>query len=79
VVLTGMGSDGLEGARWVRRRGGFVLAQDEASAVVWSMPGAVVRADLADGVLPPAELGKEVARRGAVGRRHGVAASAGDA
>lgn len=79
VVLTGMGTDGLEGARRVRRQGGFVLAQDEASAVVWSMPGAVVRGDLADGVLPPAELGKEIVRRGAVGRRRGVAASAGDA
>jgi two-component system chemotaxis response regulator CheB len=79
VVLTGMGKDGLEGARRVRRQGGWVLAQDEASAVVWSMPGAVVGAGLADGVLPPDELGKEVVRRTAVGRRRGAVPSTGDA
>jgi two-component system, chemotaxis family, protein-glutamate methylesterase/glutaminase len=79
VVLTGMGKDGLEGARRVRRQGGWVLAQDEASAVVWSMPGGVVRAGLADGVLPPAELGKEIVRCSAVGRRRSEVASTGDA
>jgi two-component system, chemotaxis family, protein-glutamate methylesterase/glutaminase len=79
VVLTGMGRDGLEGARRVRRQGGFVLAQDEVSAVVWSMPGAVVNAGLADGALAPAELGKEIARRSAVGRTRGAATSAGGA
>jgi two-component system chemotaxis response regulator CheB len=78
VVLTGMGRDGLDGARQVRRRGGWVFAQDEASAVVWSMPGGVVRAGLADSVLPPAELGEEIVRRGALGRARGRGAAVGD-
>ncbi|MBV9773813.1 MAG: chemotaxis response regulator protein-glutamate methylesterase [Gemmatimonadetes bacterium] len=52
VVLTGMGEDGCRGVREVRARGGRVVAQDEASSVVWGMPGAVVHAGLADAVLP---------------------------
>ncbi len=52
VVLTGMGQDGLEGARVVRSAGGRVFAQDQATSVVWGMPGAIVRANLADEVLP---------------------------
>jgi len=56
VVLTGMGQDGLIGASWIKERGGTVLAQDEASSVVWGMPGYVVRAGLADRVLPLGEV-----------------------
>lgn len=52
VVLTGMGQDGLAGARAVRERGGGVIVQDEASSVIWGMPGSVARAGLADRVLP---------------------------
>jgi two-component system chemotaxis response regulator CheB len=52
AILTGMGQDGLRGAEMIRARGGSILAQDEASSVVWGMPGAVVRAGLADRVLP---------------------------
>jgi len=48
VVLTGMGSDGLEGAKAVRAAGGIVLAQDEADCVVYGMPRHVVEQDLAD-------------------------------
>ncbi|MBA3876290.1 MAG: chemotaxis response regulator protein-glutamate methylesterase [Anaerolinea sp.] len=52
VVLTGMGSDGTEGARAVRKHGGAVFAQDEATATIYGMPRAVVEAGLADRVLP---------------------------
>jgi two-component system chemotaxis response regulator CheB len=52
VILTGMGQDGLHGVELLRARGARILAQDEASSVVWGMPGAVVNAGLADRVLP---------------------------
>lgn len=52
VVLTGMGQDGLRGAAALKAQGARVIAQDEASSVVWGMPGAVVQAGLADHVLP---------------------------
>lgn len=52
VILTGMGSDGLSGARALRAAGGRVIAQNAETSVVWGMPGAVVRAGLADEVLP---------------------------
>ena len=51
VVLTGMGQDGLHGVKLLKARGARVLVQDEASSVVWGMPGAVVNAGLADRVL----------------------------
>ncbi|MFC0080878.1 chemotaxis response regulator protein-glutamate methylesterase [Aciditerrimonas ferrireducens] len=63
VVLTGMGNDGLAGAQAIVRAGGAVLAQDEASSVVWGMPGAVARAGLAEAVLPLAELAPAIAAR----------------
>ena len=63
VVLTGMGRDGLRGASEIRAAGGRILAQDEASSVVWGMPGAVAAAGLADTLLPPRELGLEIVRR----------------
>jgi two-component system chemotaxis response regulator CheB len=52
VMLTGMGEDGIEGTRKVVELGGTVIAQDQASSVVWGMPAAVVREELADQVLP---------------------------
>lgn len=52
IVMTGMGQDGKRGAADIRDAGGRVLAQDEASSVVWGMPGAVVQAGLADETLP---------------------------
>jgi two-component system chemotaxis response regulator CheB len=64
VVLTGMGSDGLLGCEGIRAAGGRVLTQDEASSVVWGMPGFVTRAGLAYKTLPldaiAAELGLTV-------------------
>lgn len=63
VVLTGMGQDGLRGSEDILAAGGKVLAQDEASSVVWGMPGFVVKAGLADRVLPLADIAVEVTRR----------------
>jgi len=62
VVLTGMGEDGLNGCREVVARGGRVLVQDEASSVVWGMPGAVVHAGLASAVLPLEQIAPQLAR-----------------
>jgi two-component system chemotaxis response regulator CheB len=63
VVLTGMGQDGLSGSRALHAAGGQVLAQDEASSVVWGMPRAVALAGFAQAVLPLDQLGPEVVRR----------------
>ena len=63
LIMTGMGQDGLRGCQLVRERGGRVLAQDEATSVVWGMPGYVAQAGLAEKVLPLNELGAEVMRR----------------
>ena len=51
IVLTGMGDDGLEGAKAIRAAGGIVIAESPESAVVSGMPGAVIRAGAADKVL----------------------------
>jgi two-component system chemotaxis response regulator CheB len=63
VVLTGMGQDGLKGSEAIRAVGGQVLVQDEASCVVWGMPGAVFNAGLADKMLPLKELAAEIYKR----------------
>jgi two-component system chemotaxis response regulator CheB len=56
LILTGMGADGKEGARSLKRGGSQVWAQDEASSVVYGMPAAVVEAGLSDRVLPLSEI-----------------------
>ena len=56
VVLTGMGDDGVEGARRILEAGGTVIAESEESAVVYGMPGAVVRAGAASRSLPLSEI-----------------------
>jgi two-component system, chemotaxis family, protein-glutamate methylesterase/glutaminase len=62
VILTGMGQDGLHGVEILSARGARVLVQDEASSVVWGMPGAVANAGLADRVLPLDEVVPEILR-----------------
>lgn len=60
MILTGMGQDGLIGCQSIREQGGRVLVQDEASSVVWGMPGSVATAGLAHMILPLPALGAEV-------------------
>lgn len=62
VVLTGMGQDGMKGCGTIRDEGGQVFIQDEASSVVWGMPGAVHAAGFADKVLPLKDLAQEINR-----------------
>jgi two-component system chemotaxis response regulator CheB len=62
VVLTGMGHDGLRGSQAIRDAGGRILAQDEATSVVWGMPGAVVKNGLADSTLPLHRIAEEIDR-----------------
>ena len=52
IVLTGMGNDGTNGAGCIAHAGGFVIAQDEATSVVWGMPGSVARAGVCSAILP---------------------------
>ena len=63
VILTGMGSDGLRGCEILRETGAQILAQDEASSVVWGMPGAVANAGLADKILPLSLMADEITSR----------------
>lgn len=69
VILTGMGHDGQKGCAALVEAGGTVVAQDEASSVVWGMPGAVARAGLCSAVLPLGEIApwmqKQIMRRAA--------------
>jgi len=61
AVLTGMGKDGEKGSTVIRQAGGEVLAQDEATSVVWGMPGAVAMSGQADRVVPLPRIGQEIA------------------
>lgn len=68
VVLTGMGQDGARGCEAIHDSGGRILIQDEATSVVWGMPGAVARAGLADITLPLARIADEINKLANVGR-----------
>ncbi|MBP8202481.1 MAG: chemotaxis response regulator protein-glutamate methylesterase [Pseudomonas sp.] len=61
VVLTGMGADGREGARLLKQCGSQVWAQDEASCVIYGMPMAIVKANLADAIYPLDDIGRHLA------------------
>lgn len=60
IVLTGMGQDGLKGCEFIRKAGGYVIAQDEPTSVVWGMPGAAARSGLAQQILPLEKIGLEI-------------------
>ncbi len=62
LMLTGMGSDGVQGATQIVAAGGAIIAQDEASSVVWGMPGRVAQAGLASAVLPLDQIAPKVVR-----------------
>lgn len=68
VVLTGMGYDGLRGSEAICNAGGRVIVQDQATSVVWGMPGAVSQAGLADRVLPLSQIAPEILTRVRHGR-----------
>jgi two-component system chemotaxis response regulator CheB len=63
VILTGMGQDGLHGCELVHEVGGRVLTQDEASSVVWGMPGFVARAEIAEAIVPLAGMAEAIIDR----------------
>lgn len=67
VVLTGMGADGLRGSRLIREAGGEIFVQDEATSIVWGMPGAVAGAGQADEIFPLDRIATEVVRRVNIG------------
>jgi two-component system, chemotaxis family, protein-glutamate methylesterase/glutaminase len=62
VVLTGMGSDGMRGGKQIVAAGGSVIAQDEASSVVWGMPGAAANAGICAAVLPLNQIAPKLVR-----------------
>lgn len=62
VVMTGMGKDGLSGCEEIKKRGGRIIVQDEASSAVWGMPGTVAKAGLADAELSPKDIAREIIR-----------------
>lgn len=62
VILTGMGSDGMRGGKDIVAAGGSVIAQDEASSVVWGMPGAAANAGICSAILPLNQIGSKVNR-----------------
>ena len=67
IVMTGMGQDGLRGARQLHEEGAQILAQDEATSVVWGMPGFVAQEGLADRVLPLRGIAAEIVWRSKLG------------
>jgi two-component system chemotaxis response regulator CheB len=72
VVLTGMGQDGLRGARHIVERGGAVMAQDQETSVVWGMPRAVAEDGIAEKTLPLSAIPEQLVRAVTIGRRLAV-------
>jgi two-component system chemotaxis response regulator CheB len=76
VVLTGMGQDGLRGCELLADAGAQILAQDEATSVVWGMPGFVAKAGLADAIVPLPEMADRIRER--VAARNSIIAGPAD-
>jgi len=68
VVLTGMGSDGLLGAKSIRQAGGEIILQDEDSSVVWGMPGSIYASGVSDQVYPLSQMASQISRLAGWGR-----------
>ena len=62
VIMTGMGQDGLDGVRDMKKKGSKIIVQDEASSVVWGMPGAVANAGLADHIVNIEQIAEQIVR-----------------
>jgi len=62
VILTGMGSDGMRGGKDIVAAGGSVIAQDEATSVVWGMPGAAANAGICAAILPLNQIAPKLVR-----------------
>jgi two-component system chemotaxis response regulator CheB len=60
VILTGMGSDGTDGASCIKASGGIVIAEDESTCIVYGMPQSVVRAGFVDKILPLHEIASDL-------------------
>ena len=63
VVMTGMGDDGKEGARWIKAQGGTILTESEESCVVYGMPRSVVESGLSDASFPLTSMAEEISKR----------------
>ncbi|ASP34510.1 chemotaxis response regulator protein-glutamate methylesterase [Labrenzia sp. VG12] len=62
VILTGMGHDGADGVRTIAAGGGSVITQDEATSVVWGMPGAAAQTGVCSDILPLKQIGPKISR-----------------
>jgi len=63
VVMTGMGDDGKEGARWIKAQGGTILTESEESCIVYGMPRSVVESGLSDASFPLTSMAEEISKR----------------
>jgi two-component system chemotaxis response regulator CheB len=63
VVMTGMGSDGREGAAWIKAKGGIIITEAEESCVIYGMPRSVVEAGLSDAAIPLPRLAEAITER----------------
>jgi len=60
IILSGMGDDGFEGAKEIRKKGGIIIIEDKASADIYGMPGKIYKAKSYDYILPPLEIAQKI-------------------